>query len=96
MVGADACITINWNGAADVLIKSNPPVVQRFFMPTPHSVIDELVEKIEDYRRGYFVNAINVDEYEHFGPVVLFRISFEKAWSDALAAIAQRRVQLGS
>ena len=55
-----------------------------------------LKEKIEDYRRGYFVNAINVEEFEHFGPVVLFRKSFEKACSDALAAIAQRRVQLGS
>ncbi len=57
MVGADACITISWKGAADELIKSDPPVIQRFFMPTPHSVIDELVEKVEDYRRAYVVSV---------------------------------------
>jgi hypothetical protein len=29
-----------------------------------------LVEKIEDFRKGYFVNGILPEEYEHFGPVV--------------------------
>jgi transaldolase len=91
MVGADACITINWSGTADELVKTDPPVLQRFFMPTPLSVIDELVQKIEDYRRGYFAGALRAEEYESFGPVVLFRTMFEKAWSDALGAIAARR-----
>lgn len=94
MVGADAAITINWVGTADRLIEQNMPVVQRFFMPTPDSVVDELCEKIEDYRRGYFVNAITVDEYENFGPVVLFRNSFENAWMNALELIKTRREAL--
>ncbi len=91
MVGADACITINWKGAAEALIAQNPPVVQRFFQPTPHSVIDELLEKVEDYRRGYMVNAISAEEYEGFGPVVHFRTMFEQAWKNALEAVRSRR-----
>lgn len=42
-------------------------------------VVDELVQKLEDYRRGYFLDAIQPEEYEDFGPVVLFRNSFEEA-----------------
>lgn len=91
MVGADACVTINWNGTADKLLELDGPVLQRFNEPVPYSVIDELVEKLEDYRRGYFINAITAAEYEDFGPVVLFRASFEKAWSDTLALISARR-----
>lgn len=95
MVGADCCVTINWKGSADMLIQQDPPVVQRFLQPTPFSVVDELLEKIEDYRRGYLVNAITRAEYEEFGPVVLFREMFEKAWSSALDFIKQRRTYLG-
>jgi transaldolase len=94
MVGADACITINWNGAADELMKQNPPVVQRFLQPTPYSVVDELLEKVEDYRRAYMVNAITPHEYEEFGPVVHFRVSFEQAWKNALEAVKVRRTEL--
>jgi transaldolase len=96
MVGAEACITINWNGAADMLIQHNPPVLQRFLQPTPHSVVDELMEKLPDYRRGYIVNGITADEYEHFGPVVYFRTMFEKAWQNALSFIAERRQMVRS
>jgi transaldolase len=95
MVGADCCVTINWKGTADALIEQDPPVVQRFFQPTPDSVIDELIEKIEDYRRGYFVNNISPDEYEDFGPVVHFRNIFEEAWKNMLKYIRDRRTELG-
>ena len=91
MVGADCCVTINWIGTADKLIENDMPVVQRFLQPTPHSVIDTLVEKIDDYRKGYFVNNIKPEEYEDFGPVVLFRESFEDAWGNMLEFIKKRR-----
>jgi Transaldolase len=87
MVGADACITINWIGTADKLIEQDAPVVSRFLQPTPHSVIDELTEKLEDYKKAYFVNAIEPGEYEEYGPVVRFRTSFEKEWKNALEYI---------
>lgn len=91
MVGADAVVTINWTGTADTLIEQDPPVVQRFWQPTPDSVIEELVEKIPDYKKGYFVHEITPEEYEEFGPVVLFRESFEKAWGNALNMIESLR-----
>lgn len=94
MVGADACITINWTGTADKLIEQDPPVVQRFFMHTPDCVVDELLEKLPDYKKGYLKNGISAHEYEEFGPVVLFRSMFESAWQNALESIAKRRQDL--
>lgn len=94
MVGADCCVTINWEGTADQLINQDPQVVQRFLAATPYSVEDELLDKLEDYRRGYMVNGITQEEYEHFGPVVLFRSMFEEAWSNTLNLIKARRVEL--
>lgn len=94
MVGAEVSVTINWEGTADTLIKQDPPVVQRFFQPTPDSVIDELLEKVTDFRRGYLVNSITVDEYEHFGPVAHFRHKFETAWENALGFIQKRRLEV--
>lgn len=94
MVGADAVITINWDGTAKELIEQNPVVIQRFHMPTPHSVEDELVEKVDEFRRAYFVNGIEPTEYEHYGPVVLFRSSFETAWNQALNEVRIRRSTL--
>ena len=87
MVGSDACVTINWKGTADLLLESDPPVVERIFNPVPQYVIDELLEKIPDYRRGYEEGGISKEEYEEFGPVVKFRNSFLKHWNKVLAEI---------
>jgi len=84
MVGADVCVTINWMGTADTLLDQNHPVVERFFNPTPDYVIEELLEKLPDYRRGYEEGGIHADEYEDFGPVVKFRNSFVKDWNRVL------------
>ncbi len=91
MVGADCAVTINWNGAADKLIERNDPVVSRFFNPVPFAVVDELEEKINDFRKAYHIHAIHPSEYEEFGPVVLFRSQFESAWKNAHKAIAEMR-----
>lgn len=91
MVGSEAYVTINWSGTAEDLLKENPLVVQRFLMPTPATVIDELLYKLPDFKRGYFTDAIEPAEFEAFGPVALFRESFEKGWNQALSVIAQRR-----
>ncbi len=91
MVGADASITINWKGTADKLIEADLPVVSRFLQPTPYSVDDELIEKLPDHRKAYFINAIEPHEYEEFGPVELFRSSFVSAWKNALEYIHSKR-----
>ena len=94
MVGADCVVTINWKGTADKLIEQDPAVVQRFAMPIPQSVIDELSEKVDEFNRAYYVHGITEEEYEDYGPVVLFRSSFEKAWKNALEEIRKQRAAM--
>ncbi len=87
MVGSRSCVTINWEGTADILLEQNPKIVQNFKRPVAHSVIDELCTKINTYHQAYFRNALRAEEYEEFGPVVLFRVAFEEAWKDAIDII---------
>lgn len=91
MVGADACITINWKGTSDLLLEQDPPVVERFFTPVPQYVIDECLEKLPDFRRGYLDDGLAVEEFEGFGPVQLFRSSFTKSWTKVGKEVAARR-----
>jgi transaldolase len=91
MVGAKACITINWEGTADKLIEQDPPVVYRIFNPVPQQVIDELMEKLPDFKRGYLDDGLEPEEFEHFGPVQLFRSSFVKSWNRSMELIKERR-----
>ena len=94
MVGADCIVTINWNGTADKLIEQNPPVVQRFFLSVPHAVEEELLSKLPEFRRAYELSAIRPEEYEDYGPVVLFRSSFERDWKSALEEVRKRRAAM--
>lgn len=91
MVGGKVVVTINWEGTADKLIEQNPPVVYRLFNPVPQKVIDELMEKLPDFRRGYLDDGLEPEEFEHFGPVQLFRSSFVKSWKRVLEVVKQRR-----
>lgn len=95
MVGGKVCITINWEGTADKLLEQNPPVVWRLFNPIPQRVIDELLEKLPDFRRGYLPDGLEPEEFEHFGPVILFRSSFVKSWERVLELISERQAVTG-
>jgi transaldolase len=94
MVGGKVCITINWEGTADKLIDQDPPVIYRLFNPVPQKVIDELLEKLPDFKRGYLPDGLEVEEFEHFGPVELFRSSFISSWKKVLEIIQERRSEL--
>ena len=94
LVGGDVNLTINWVGTADALLKQNPFVVSRIFNPVPHKVIDELMEKLPDFKRGYLIGGIHVEEYEEFAPVELFRSSFIKSWKRMLDLIKERRLEI--
>ena len=94
MVGGKVCLTINWEGTADKLIESDPPVIYRLFNPVPQKVIDELMEKLPDFRRGYLDDGLEVEEFDGFGPVQLFRSSFIKSWKQVLEIIKDRRATL--
>ena len=91
MVGLHACVTINWRGTADKLLEADPYVVHRFFNPIPQTVLDELLNTVVEFKRGYMINGLTVDEYEEFGPVELFRHSFVTAWQNTLNMIKERR-----
>lgn len=91
MVGSDMHITINWKGTVDKLIELNPPVVYRMFNPAPQDVIDELTEKIHDFKKAYFENGLKIDEFKNFGPVNLFRTQFMNGWEYLLKVINESR-----
>lgn len=94
MVGAKACITINWEGTADQLLEKNPAVVWRVFNPVAQYVIDELLDKLPPFKQGYLEDGLELEEFEHFGPVMLFRSSFIKSWEKALQTARDRRAAL--
>jgi transaldolase len=94
MVGGRVCITINWEGTADKLVDQNPPVVYRLFNPVPQRVIDELMEKLPDFKRGYLLDGLSEEEFADFGPVQLFRSSFMKSWTRVLGLAKERRSML--
>jgi transaldolase len=94
MVGGKVCITINWEGTADKLIEQNPPVVYRIFNPVTQRVIDELMEKLPDFKRGYLEDGMEPEEYDEFGPVELFRSSFIKSWNRVMELIKERRAAI--
>ena len=94
MVGGKVVVTINWEGTADKLIEQDPPVIYRIFNPVPQKVIDELMEKLPDFRRGYLSDGLAYEEFEHFGPVQLFRSIFVKSWKRILALIPERKAAI--
>jgi transaldolase len=91
MVGSEMHITINWKGTADELIELDPPVVYRMDTPAPQYVIDELLEKIPDFKKAYLEDALSVGGFEGYGPVMLFRSMFVKGWEGLLRVIAEHR-----
>ena len=91
MVGGKVSCTINWEGTADQLLQQNPPVVYRLFNPVPQKVIDELIEKLPDFKRGYLEQGLEIEEFENFGPVNLFRSIFIKSWNRVLGLISDHR-----
>jgi transaldolase len=90
MVGGDVHVTINWSTAQE-LIEADGPLVSRIDAETPQSVIDELVEKFDDFRKAYYADALSVEEYAAYGPVQLFRNAFLKGWYLLLAEVSTRR-----
>jgi transaldolase len=91
MIGADACITMNWQGQAEELLKLNQPVVSRFFNPVPELFVDELQEKVPEFCRAYKINGLTLEEYGEYGPVEYFRHMFINAWENSLNTIKASR-----
>ena len=91
MVGGDVCITMNWKGHAEELLKLDQPVVSRLFNPVQDHVLDELLAKVPAFKQAYMEDGLTLDEYEEYGPVEYFRDLFVNAWENTLELIKQRR-----
>ena len=90
MVGGDIHVTINWKDA-DALIRENGQVVSQIDAETPQSVIDELCDKLEVFRKAYLDDGLKREEYADYGPVQLFRNAFLMGWFTLLAEVSRRR-----
>lgn len=91
MVGADACITMNWEGQAAELLRLDLPVVPHFHNPVPDLYLDELITKVPEFGRAWLEKGMEVEEYENFGPVEYFRHMFVDAWVKTLETISNLR-----
>jgi transaldolase len=89
-VGGHIHITINWSTAQE-LVEADGPVAPRIDAETPRAVIEELSEKLDDFRLAYQEDALPVNGYVDYGPVQLFRNAFLKGWYLLLAEVASRR-----
>jgi transaldolase len=93
-VGVQGAVTINWLGTADKLIEQDLPVVDHFSAGISYEIIDELIEKLPDFRKAYIPGSLTDADFEEFGPVVRFRNSFQKGWQAVRDYAAERRKSL--
>lgn len=94
MVGVDGSITINWAGTADKLIAADPPVTDHFSAAISYAVVDELIQKMPDFKKAYEPGSLSEDDFEYFEPVVRFRNIFEKGWQSVRDYAVERRKEL--
>ena len=89
-VGGDMHITINWSTAQE-LIDKDPAIVSRIDVPTPLEIVQELEQKVPDFRRAYREDGLTVEEYKGFGPVQLFRNMFLSGYGKLLDEVKAHR-----
>lgn len=93
-VGVRGDVTINWAGTADKLIEQDLPAVDHFNADISYEIIDELIEKLPDFRKAYIPGSLKDEDFEDFGPVVRFRNSFIAGWQAARDYAVERRKSL--
>jgi transaldolase len=92
LVGGDLAVTLNWSTMQE-LIEANAQVVTRIDAEVSQGVVDELCEKLPNFQRAYEETSLTIEEYEDFGPVVLFRTMFLNGYTRLLDAVADRRLR---
>ncbi len=90
MVGGAVHVTINWSTARE-LLDANPPVVPRMDATAPQAVIDELIEKLPDFRKAFREHGLSTEEFAGYGPVRYFRSMFVKGWDTLVERVKERR-----
>lgn len=93
MVGGALHVTINWSTAEEI-IKADPPVISRIDAAPLQSIVDELCDKLPDFRAAYREDGLTLEEFADFAPLQFFRNMFVKGW-DALAdAVREKRAKV--
>ena len=87
LVGYEMDITINWKNFADKLVEDDQPVISRYGSQTPEAIVEELLEKVPDFKRAYVEDGLSPKEFQDFGPVALFRSMFLDGWNGLKKAI---------
>ena len=89
-VGGDIHCTINWSTAAE-LIKLDLPVEHRIDAPADERMVENLKARIPHFYRAYVDDALPVEQFADYGPVVHFRNAFMAGYTRLLEEIAARR-----
>ena len=90
LVGGPVHVTIGWKTAEEIMASGISPS-STLDKTTPKEVIDELREKLPDFRKAYDDDGLLPGEFAGYGPVQLFRNAFLKGWYLLLAEVATRK-----
>jgi len=93
LVGDGHHATINWSTFTEVL-EAAPDCRSAIRDETPQDVVSALRETSDDFCKAFDVNALELREFEAFGPVQHFRSNFLAGWHSLLAAVRAERAAL--
>src|SRR3990172_7131953 len=89
-VGGAIHSTINWGTAQEILDSGEPPV-PRIDAQVPAQWVEECLTKLPGYFRAYHEDALPLEQFKDYGPVVHFRNNFMAGYSRLLEEVAARR-----
>lgn len=92
MVGGALHVTINWSTAEEI-IKADPPITSRIKAAAPQAIVDELCEKLPDFRAAYRDDGLTIEEFGEFAPLQFFRNMFVKGWDTLADAVREHRAK---
>jgi len=93
MVGGALHVTINWSTAEEI-IKADPPITSRIKAAAPQSIVDELCEKLPDFRAAYRDDGLTIEEFGEFAPLQFFRNMFVKGWDTLADSVHEERAKV--
>lgn len=93
IVGGDLSVTMNWRDIK-ALVDEDRPVENRIDVELSESELNELVEKLPNFRRAYFEGEHPVEQFADYGPLVFFRTMFLNGYARLLDEITDRRALL--
>lgn len=90
LVGGALHVTINWSTAEEI-IHSDPAITNRIDAAAPPGMVEELCDKLPDFRKAYGEDGLHVDEFAQFGPLQYFRDMFVAGWDRLLQGVREER-----